>query len=208
MPGNLGIVASGYNAPTGAAPTFVASYSDGANSSSHVLNVPTGTVDGDIMIAAVGQAVTMTLTPPGGWTLIQSFTGGPSLAVYYRIASSEPASYTWTTAANSRAVVATYRGASAVDVSSINNGSSATPTASSITTTAANTRLVFCVRIDGVTTFTPPGSYTLRQQSPTSGSFPNGLWDDTQAAAGATGSVVFTAGASSTWAAALVALKP
>lgn len=76
--------------------------------------VPAGTVVGDVMIAGItarpcsgtsGGACTTTVTPPAGWTLINSFnqttgagTGGFGnvLYVYRRVATgAEPASYTW-----------------------------------------------------------------------------------------------------------------
>lgn len=190
------------------APTLVGSYSDGANASTHVLNVPTGTIDGDLMITACGQASFMVLTPPAGWTLLTVLQPGPSLAIYYRFASSEPASYTWTTTGNSRGEVATYRGASGIDTYSITSGNSNTPTATGVTTSVPNTRLLYIIRFDGATSWTPAAGFTVDIQSPTSGNTPNAMWGATQAAAGATGNVTFTAGSSSTHVVALVALKP
>ena len=83
-----------------------------------VVNVPAGTVDGDVMIAAVtfrpctaggGSPCTVSLTAPLGWTLVTPGTNtinqtagggtggtGHRVFVYSRVAASEPASYTWT----------------------------------------------------------------------------------------------------------------
>jgi hypothetical protein len=64
------------------------------------ISVPSGTVDGDLLIAtvAVRTAVVSDLTEPAGWTEIARRGISDTtwcLATYYRIASSEPASYDW-----------------------------------------------------------------------------------------------------------------
>jgi len=71
-----------------------------------VINVPTH-IDGDILVTVIGHSddnPVVTLTPPSGgsWTLWRDktntgtvATSPPVIWVYYRIASSEPASYTW-----------------------------------------------------------------------------------------------------------------
>lgn len=74
------------------------------------INVPAGTVNDDVMIATIawrqcstvsGAACTSTVTPPAGWTVVDSIdqtTGGAfgeRHVVYRRVAASEPASYTW-----------------------------------------------------------------------------------------------------------------
>ena len=70
--------------------------------SSLTINKPTGTIAGDVMVAAIATVPsTIPITPPAGWTLIQSqqqTTSNTSvLATYYRVAgASEGTSYTWT----------------------------------------------------------------------------------------------------------------
>lgn len=62
-----------------------------------VLPVPVGTVDGDILI--VGCYNEAPVTPPAGWNQIVLHPNGNQpydLIAYWRRASSEPASYTWT----------------------------------------------------------------------------------------------------------------
>jgi hypothetical protein len=72
-----------------------------------VLNVPAGTVEGDVMIAAI---YTNAFTPgvPAGWTDPR----GDRFLWYKRASGSEPANYTWTTGsiANWVGGIATYRG--------------------------------------------------------------------------------------------------
>lgn len=65
-----------------------------------VVNVPTGVQDGDVIVAFVYKAVNAThsLTAPGGWTQIGTNQDSTNIqaSAWWRIASSEPASYTWT----------------------------------------------------------------------------------------------------------------
>jgi hypothetical protein len=63
------------------------------------LSAPSGIQDNDLLIAFVGGAFNLpSITPPSGWTLGDAqtdTTGGDWLAWYYKIASSESGSYTW-----------------------------------------------------------------------------------------------------------------
>jgi hypothetical protein len=75
----------------------VAHSTDSAAATSLACNVPTGTVNGDLMFMLIKRGTNG--DPSGGltgWTLGQSNTpaGATSHWVYYRVASSEPASYT------------------------------------------------------------------------------------------------------------------
>lgn len=75
---------------------------------------PTNTADGDIMFA-IAQCYGGTVTTLSGWTLVGSqayAANGSNAYLYYKIASSEGSSYTWTfsnTVINSISIV-TYRG--------------------------------------------------------------------------------------------------
>ena len=71
-----------------------------ASGTSVAVNVPSGVVNGDLLIAEIG-AVNQTAAFPTetGWTLALAVDGtnGPNyLGIFYRYASSEPASYTFT----------------------------------------------------------------------------------------------------------------
>lgn len=64
------------------------------------LNKPSGTIDGDLLIAYLGlrSGSTAVITPPAGWTQITSVgdgTGHKTLVAYYKVASSEPSSWNW-----------------------------------------------------------------------------------------------------------------
>lgn len=105
--------------------TFVNAASTGqsANSSTIVVNVPSGVVDGHFLLAAAASpAGNQTWTAPAGWTplmLANSWTNAGTTSLladidtrlWYRFASSEPASYTFTSSSgatlpNSATIVA------------------------------------------------------------------------------------------------------
>ena len=75
-----------------------ASYS-GGNTTSYVVNKPTGTVDGDFMVMFwFDNSSTIAPTTLAGWTLLRSdsYNGATSsCSVYYKVASGEGSSYTW-----------------------------------------------------------------------------------------------------------------
>jgi len=142
---------------------------------------PTGTVDGDIMLAtlmagsSVSQAATLAVTPPAGWTLLgttvsQTQGGGGfhgAFYVYWKRASSEGASYDFThSTLTTQATVTSYSGClasgSPVDVFSQNNGLTINSTGTGITTTVANTLLLYLAHNWTGTGLTPPSGMTER----------------------------------------------
>lgn len=92
--------------------TYVATSSAGSTTSSQAVNKPTGTQDNDLMISAVISAEDVN-SVPSGWTLIETSTPGYRFNTYYKIASSEGASYTWGFATSGIVGIhiSTYRGA-------------------------------------------------------------------------------------------------
>jgi hypothetical protein len=182
-----------------------------ANSNTSVtLNVPSGVSNGHVMLATAVYA-NGTLTVPSGWTLVTSQGG---FGVYRRVASGEPASYTWslnTTDSLATACIAysNVDTANPVDVSgSQSNGSSTSMTAPTVTTTIATDRLVFLGgAIGGSTTATAPGSMTERADAGT-GNANIYIADRALSSAGATGTYTATLAASRANIGALVALRP
>lgn len=63
-------------------------------SASVTVDVPAGTVDGDLLILTLHVRGISGTTTPTGFTLAESVTAAASVYTYWRIASSEPASYT------------------------------------------------------------------------------------------------------------------
>jgi spore germination protein YaaH len=131
------------------ASTYRASASASTNGagSTFTINKPTGTVQGDILVALMTHDVgtSTTVTPPAGWTSIATINNGATIGqdAYYLFAgASEPASYTWTmNAANAMdgGILCFTSGINTsvpVDVKSTNTGASTAIVATGVTTTA------------------------------------------------------------------------
>ena len=150
---------------------FKSATSNGAaGGTSLVLSTPAGVVDGDVMIASVGYGLTsspLTITPPaaGAWTLVrytqQGATNVYGLAVYVRVASSEPASYTWTfsSATNSAGGIGAYINVDTGTPVDVENGGNSVRAA---TTTQPGAMLVATFHGASATAFTPPAGMSER----------------------------------------------
>lgn len=75
-----------------------ADVTNGTAGTSIVVSRPTGTTDGHVLVAFVAMTNLATVTPPAGWNLIgsQDASTNTRIAAYYKVASSEPTSWTWT----------------------------------------------------------------------------------------------------------------
>ncbi len=86
---------------------------EGSNSTSHVLNLPSGIASGHLLIMALAMDGNAVLTWPAGWSVLSTSTnsgGDGTLEVRYRIADgSEGASITVTTDASERGSYITWR---------------------------------------------------------------------------------------------------
>lgn len=90
------------------------SANNGSGSTSIVGSKPTGTVDGDLLVASIGIYGDVNISAvPSGWTLATSDTtsgtGEPTGYMYYKVASSEPTTWTWTLATSIRATITVVR---------------------------------------------------------------------------------------------------
>jgi hypothetical protein len=161
------------------------------------INKPAGVVDGDVMIASIAQGLVsspLTITgSPAGWTLVRQVQSGVTnvfgIAVYSRVASSEPASYTWTfsKALNSAGGISAYVNVDTTTPVDIETGATGTP--ASITTTQPGEMIVASYMGSGAS-FTPAAGMTERVDR-TSGSTNIATVeqaDVVQAVAGPTGS--------------------
>lgn len=153
------------------------------------VNVPSSTANNDLMILVVVSATAAnTWTTPSGWTVWRA--SGNGRAIYYRTASSEPASYTVTQSGSSTAsaYILSYRNAS-IDVMGT-LGSPADPSvAPSITTTADDAYVFYFVANPGQSsnTYSTPTGFTPLV-SDTDGTAPSSaIFYKVQATAGATG---------------------
>lgn len=148
------------------------SYVPSVATSSHVINVPAGVVDGDILImfmSAPANVSTPAITPPAGWTTLWDTAVSTAFRTYcaYRIASSEPTSYTWTTSVTTRpaAIMFAVEGSGVAPTAS--NFTSATSSTSfpspSVSTTSDETLVVALngsPNTGGTQSFTPDGAFT------------------------------------------------
>lgn len=85
-------------AVVGTAPVLGAITTASAVGTSVTVDVPALTADGDLLLASfmLRTNLAYVLTEPSGWTRFGDIVASPSeLDVYYRIASGEPADYTW-----------------------------------------------------------------------------------------------------------------
>lgn len=149
--------------------TFVnAAHYDNSASVTAVIVKPTGTVDNDIMFAFLKRIVTTDPTGvPPGWALLgKNSVGDTTHWLYWKLASSEGADYTWTWAGSARTggTITAYRDgfntASPIDVVS-NTSYIVNDTicrAVSMAVSAANSPLFFfgAVHASSTVTFTKP----------------------------------------------------
>ncbi len=92
------------------------------STSSVAVTKPAGTVAGDVLVAGASSNDSGNISPPAGWTLLQS--DQPDAASWYKVAGgSEPASYTFTVASASDTLV--------VSISAFTGGDTTTPIAGS-----------------------------------------------------------------------------
>ncbi|TML63972.1 MAG: hypothetical protein E6G22_05255, partial [Actinobacteria bacterium] len=198
--------------------TFRASATATAGSvTSIAVPVPAGVAAGDVMLAQIAVRSTATITQ-GSWTSVVRTTNGTVAQEIFRrkATSSEPASYTFSISASSKATgaIAAYVGvdsstSNGIDTSAANSGSSTSVAAPSVTTTRAGDMVAAFWALNTATTLPADGSTTQRWtlQSTGGGSKHTATAGDYAAAsAGATGTKVATAGATGAWVADQVAL--
>jgi len=116
------------------------------------INKPTGTVQGDLLLAAISVDGTPNVSPPTGWTTIREGNSGSQvrLEVYYKVAgASEPSSYTfrWSryNLRQAAGAILRYSGVDTtnpINASGIGSGTTISPTAPSVTTTVTDTMVV------------------------------------------------------------------
>ena len=157
--------------------------------------VPAGVANGDLLIAQVSSSDTGAAAQAGWNTLIitQARTG-EDWAWYWRLASSEPANYTWSWGAGQGpGNMVAYRGVDQVtpiDVAAA-AGTAATSgttlTAPTVTTVTPNALLVAAYTMRTLCTFSQPTGMTERYDISGSAIWSTSLNDEVIAAAGATG---------------------
>ena len=167
-----------------------------------VVNVPAGVQDGDFLVLfVVADTAGAAIGLPAGWTALPSspLNLGVQAACAYRVASSEPASYTVAfsgSSAGTGAVIAGYFDTVSLglDTSGGNTfAASTTHTLTGIRSAIDNEMLVCCFASDAGTSYTPPAGMTERADFQPSTSLTLMLCDVLQASAGASGDKSATA---------------
>lgn len=165
-----------------------------------VVNRPSGTADGDLLFAYCIATAGHVVTPPGAgvWVPLASSVG-TNAAIWVKVASSEPATYTFDVAGagNTQVVIVRVTGqhpSTPIDVSSgvSSTGNLVIP---SVTPTGADRLLLQMVAKNGSTTFTGPGSQAERYDDNTAFTCAGG---DEIVGAGATGTRTWTPAAGTT----------
>lgn len=181
----------------------IASYGSDTATTTITINKPTGTVEGDLMIAVMVSDEARTWTGDTDWTEVRD--GAPRIA--YKVAgASEPSSYTFTCALSrrSRGVILTYRNAVYDTIGAVDTSSPYSPAGITMSDTG---RLigVICKSDTAGTTFTLPSSMTSRTNSTIV--TPRIAIGDEAVSAGATGSRTFTSSSTTNIAAVLLGIK-
>jgi len=195
------------------APFFktVTAFGSTAAAASHVVNTPTGTVDGDFLLAIVGASAIFdpgVINAPTGWTQIgtQITTNGSSLvfryAAFWKFASGEGTTLTFTSSAGNKIItvmrIVGVDSTTPVNVSDTATGSAVSPVAPSITTTVVNCmKVCACVQQNATAvSYTPPANYDERADLNASNLGVNNQSGETatrvQAATGASGTATMT----------------
>lgn len=158
------VVMAAAGVSTGAAITFVASASNHTPAASIAINKPTGTVEGDLMIAVLNgtQGASDANFASTGWAILYAFDNGTdsSQAVLYKVAgASEGSSYTFTNGGNIVGSIVTYRNASMGLYSQyVANTAGSTITLSGLTIPTSGCLLfAFCGDKDATPFSTPSG---------------------------------------------------
>lgn len=154
---------------------------NGAGSTTINMTIPTGVTNGDLLIMVVtGRAGTIVPGDVAGWTTFGSSCSNTTICskLYFRVASSEPASYSVGLTTSQKAsgiIIALYNAESTLPLS----GNQISGPTSSINTTANFATLSTWSSSNGMdlvfgtlansSTLTPPTNYTIQTQIQSSG---------------------------------------
>ncbi len=196
-----------------------ASANNGSGGTTLTLNTPTGTSNGDVMVAhVVVQTAGNSIAAPSGWAIIKRLdtTTNIATATYWKVAgSSEPSSYTWTfgTSGEASGGIASYTGVNTtnpIDVSMVqyNNGTTNVDN-TGVTTTFANEMLVYAVGIVSASpTLTVPSGFTQEWKTSSTSNTTSEMSQKIASSAGSTGTIHGTLSSTYSTVTHLIALRP
>ena len=190
------------------------------SAASLAVGIPSGTVNGHVLLAGISYTGNMTIvTPPGGWTLIATNSSGTlssdsKLSTYWKVANGESGNYTWTfnTAGAVNGFVWALKDidtSTPVNASALNSGTGTTVTHSSVTPTVNNTLLcAIACNAAATSSFSTPTFWSSRNGVGTGSNVQSvgrtASYYDTVA----TGNITSTSGANAKWSSQLLALTP
>jgi Family of unknown function (DUF6701)/Concanavalin A-like lectin/glucanases superfamily len=193
------------------------------------INVPAGTVSGDVMVAAIAvRNSAVLITPPAGWSAqaatVQTLGDSTRHQLFYRVAgASEPASYTWLFDTPHTGAVGAIVSYSGVDTTAPIDAFAGNPTpqgadtllqhrALSTTTTVADAMVISTHAFGSSATWTSAGvteRVDIASQAAGNAGVSLAIYDATQVTAGATGDRIATAsGNGDRGSAHFIALRP
>ncbi|RKY10123.1 MAG: hypothetical protein DRP66_00455 [Planctomycetota bacterium] len=187
-------------------------------SSNFVMSMPATRPDGDLYLAQIAQEGGASISSiPGGWTEITDSNRSNSirLATYWKIGSSEPATYTWSGSSSKKWLGAIHRisginTGSPINASGDGTGDSSSPTAPSVTTTVDDGLILRMYGAEGdeqKSSYWPSGTTAIFQDD-SSGSVVSAAAYEYEVSAGSTGTGAFSMNGSKKWVAATVAIAP
>jgi len=186
------------------------------------VNVPASVGDGDLLMAVLisnGSDEGNNSLPAAFGTPVQSDDQGSSnaaeIAIGLKIASSEPASYTFTNADGGKAVgliarITGHHATAYLDASGKNTGSGTTPQSPAVTATVADTlriRITTERQAQDVSSF-PESNDQIDEHSAAGNRCGIGICTAPQASAGSTGTADWTLDSSENWAAFTIVIAP
>jgi len=179
---------------SGTAIEFVASaQAQNAGGSTVDISKPTGTQQGDLVVALCAAATGRTWTGDTGWTEVIDQGSAPSIRVAYKLAgASEPANYTFTLSASTNAsgVVVTFRNAAYDTVGTISTTASGSiQTAPAITLSSSSSAILALFAHDvNSRTWSSPTSGLVSTATDSDGNNPSwALYRELNLSSGSTG---------------------
>ncbi len=211
------VLCAGWSASVQAQPVFRSVTTAGNGPDTQlIISVPAGVLDDDILIAVIAIEDDVTVTAPGGWTLIRQddHTGAVmDLYTWWRRAASEPADYTWTFASAWRVGgMLAYSGAITTGdpqdaTASGAEGDSTSIVATGITTANDNSMLVQVAESLGGGAYSGGTAPVTNERIDLGGGSGFGAYDGVQATAGASGSKTLTQSITGQYLTQLIAIR-
>src|SRR4030095_227044 len=177
---------------------------------------PSGTTDGDVLLAAISADEAAVIGPPAGWTedassgITWSTSGARRIWLYYKVASSEGADWQWTHALyGTWGIVGAWSGGDTgtpndAAATSNSGGSDTSVIATGLTTATSNAmHVIIWTNQTDTGSITTPSGYTDER----SGNVTFGIFDKIIASPGAVGNQTITSANNDMWAAFSIAIR-